>query len=102
MVTIGGVNGARPARHPDREPTSAVAMAIAGLGPIRVAAALVSVRGHLVNVNVALVLVVVVVLAAVAGGRAAGALAAVMAALSYEFFSPSRLSPCGSPTERTP
>jgi hypothetical protein len=61
-------------------------MAIGGLGPIVVAAALVSVRGHLVNVNVALVLVVVVVLAAVAGGRAAGALAALMAALSYEFF----------------
>jgi Domain of unknown function (DUF4118) len=61
-------------------------MAIAGLGPIVVAAALVSVRGQLVNVNVALMLVVVVVLAAVSGGRAAGALAAVMAALSYEFF----------------
>jgi hypothetical protein len=61
-------------------------MAIAGLGPIVVAAALVSVRGELVNVNVALMLVVVVVLAVVSGGRAAGALAAVMAALSYEFF----------------
>ncbi len=61
-------------------------MALAGLGPIVVAALLVTVRGELVNVNVALVLVVVVVLAAVSGGRSAGALAAVMAALSYEFF----------------
>jgi K+-sensing histidine kinase KdpD len=86
VVTIGYVNGDRPARRPDRESTSAVALAIAGLGPLVVAAALVSVRGHLVNVNVALILVVVVVLAAVSGGRAAGALAAVMAALSYEFF----------------
>lgn len=74
----------RPGAGERRE--SGVAIAIAGLGPIVVAAALVSVRGELVNVNVALVLVVVVVLAAVAGGRFAGALAAVMAALSYEFF----------------
>jgi hypothetical protein len=66
--------------------TEAVAYAVAGIGPILVAAALVALRGELVNVNVALILVVIVVLAAVAGGRGAGALAAVSAALSYAFF----------------
>ena len=51
-----------------------------------VAAALVSVRGAVDNVNVALVLVVVVVVAAVTGGRVAGAVAAITAALSFDFF----------------
>ena len=43
-------------------------------------------RDHLLNANVALVLVLVVVLAAVGGGRSAGAVAAVSAALSFNFF----------------
>ena len=40
----------------------------------------------MLNANVALVLVLVVVLAAVGGGRTAGAVAAVSAALSFNFF----------------
>ena len=61
-------------------------VAIGGAAPIGVAAALVSLRDHMLNANVALVLVLVVVLAAVGGGRSAGAVAAVSAALSFNFF----------------
>jgi K+-sensing histidine kinase KdpD len=65
---------------------SALGLLIAGLGPIVVAGALVPARDALNNANIALALVVVVVLAAVTGGRGAGALAAVVAALSFDFF----------------
>ena len=61
-------------------------IAIGGAAPIAVAAALVSLRDHLLNANVALVLVLVVVLAAVGGGRTAGAAAAMSAAVSFNFF----------------
>ena len=61
-----------------------VALGVAA--PICVAAALVAVRDHLLNANVALILVLVVILAAVGGGRSAGAAAAVSAALSFNFF----------------
>jgi hypothetical protein len=61
-------------------------VALGGAAPIGVAAALVAVRDHLLNANVALILVLVVVLAAVGGGRTAGAVAAVSAALSFNFF----------------
>lgn len=56
------------------------------VAPIAVASTLVSVRDTLQNANVALILVVVVVLAASIGGRAAGAIAAVISALSFNFF----------------
>jgi hypothetical protein len=59
---------------------------IGGIGPIAVAAALVPLREELDNTNLALALVVVVVVAALVGGRGAGALAAVVAAMSYDFF----------------
>ena len=61
-------------------------VAICGAAPIGVAAALVSLRDHMLNANVALVLVLVVVVAAVGGGRSAGAAAAVSAAVSFNFF----------------
>lgn len=67
-----------------REPT--LGIPIGGLLPIVIAAALVSVRDVVDNANVALALVVVVVVAAVTGGRLAGAVAAVSAALSFDFF----------------
>jgi hypothetical protein len=59
---------------------------IGGIGPIAVAAALVPLRTTIDNTNLALALVVVVVIAAVVGGRGAGALAAIIAAMSYDFF----------------
>jgi K+-sensing histidine kinase KdpD len=64
----------------------AIGYAVAGLGPILVAGALVGIRSEINNTNVALVLVVVVVVAAAAGGRGAAALAAVVATLSFDFF----------------
>jgi hypothetical protein len=73
--------------HPDRKRSDAwLGMAIAGLAPITVAALLVPLRETLDNTNLALILVVVVVLTAVLGGRAAGALSAVVAAISFDFF----------------
>jgi uncharacterized protein DUF4118 len=59
---------------------------IGGIGPIVVAAVLVPLRNELDNTNLALALVVVVVIAALAGGRGPGALAAIIAAMSYDFF----------------
>lgn len=59
---------------------------IGGLAPVAAAAALVPLRGVMLNTNVALVLVTVVVVTAAAGGRQAGATAAVTAALSFDFF----------------
>ena len=63
-----------------------VGWALAGFGPIVVAAALVPLREELVSTNLALILVVVVALSAIAGGRGPGLLAAVIAAMSYDFF----------------
>lgn len=63
-----------------------VGLVIGGLAPIVVGAALVGVRGHIQNANVALILVVVVVAAAAIGGRLAGATSAVVSALSFAFF----------------
>jgi hypothetical protein len=59
---------------------------IGGLGPIAVACALVPLRDQLNNANVALAMVVVVVLAGITGGTGVGALAAVVSALSFDFF----------------
>lgn len=75
-----------PLTATEKAPTSLFAMAAAGLAPIFVAALLVGVRGETSGGNLALVLVIVVVLAAALGGRAAGATAAVLAAISYDFF----------------
>lgn len=64
----------------------AIGVAIGGIGPVVVAGALVGIRDEIVNANVALILVLVVVLAASTGGWQAGAVAAVMSAVSFEFF----------------
>ena len=56
------------------------------VGPLAVCAVLVAFRGHLAATNAALILVVVVVAAAAFGHRAAGALAAVSAAVWFDFF----------------
>jgi hypothetical protein len=61
-------------------------LGFAGLAPVAVASAMVGLRDVIHNANVALVLVLVVVVAATMGGQAAGATAAVMAAVSFVFF----------------
>jgi hypothetical protein len=67
-------------------PAQLLWVALGSGAPILAAALLVSVRGHVLNANIALILVLVVVLAAVGGGRSAGAMAAASAALSFNFF----------------
>lgn len=61
-------------------------LALAGGLPIAVGAVLVPLRDSMAPANVALALVVAIVVAALAGGRLAGAIAAVTSALSFDFF----------------
>ena len=72
-------------RIEDRDNTVA-GIVLAALGPIAVAAALVSVREAVGSTNTALVLVLVVLVAALTGGRTAGAVAAVSSVLAFDFF----------------
>jgi hypothetical protein len=80
-----GFDGHMAPRLRDRDLT-APGYVIGGIGPIAVSAALVPLRSEVDNANLALALVVVVVIAALVGGRGAGALAAVVSAMSYDFF----------------
>jgi hypothetical protein len=59
---------------------------IGGLAPIAVSAVLVPLRGDVAAANLALVLVIVVVVAAAIGGRGAGVVGALVAAISFDFF----------------
>lgn len=61
-------------------------MVIGGIAPVFVAGLLVGVRDAVQNANVALVLVVVVVVAAAIGGRGAAVCAALVSAVSFDFF----------------
>jgi hypothetical protein len=79
------VRSERPPDGPDDRLVVA-GLGVAALGPIAVASALVPFREHIADVNAALVFVVVVVLAAALGGRWTGVSAAVVSALSYDFF----------------
>jgi hypothetical protein len=63
-----------------------VAIAAAVMGPLALAALLLPWRGSWSNANVALLLVVVVVAIACLGNRFAGALAAISAAVWFDFF----------------
>jgi hypothetical protein len=64
----------------------AIGLAIAAFGPILVAGLLVPFRDDLASANVVLVYVLVVVFGAAVGTRWSGALTAVVAAMSYDFF----------------
>jgi Domain of unknown function (DUF4118) len=68
------------------ESNASVGLVVAALGPVAVALILVPFRTQLANANLALILVLVVVIAAIIGGRRAGALAAIVATLSFDFF----------------
>jgi hypothetical protein len=63
-----------------------VTVAAGALAPIVVGALLVAVRGVADNANIALALVVVVVAVGALGGRLTGAVAAITAAVSFNFF----------------
>ena len=64
----------------------APALVVAGLLPIALGAALVGIRGEVDSANLALAMVVVVVVAALLGGRGPAVLAAIVSAMSYDFF----------------
>ena len=70
----------------DSNASTGIDIAIGGLAPLLVSAALVGVRGEIANANVALILSVVVVLAGAFGGRAAGIVSGLMAAAGFDFF----------------
>jgi Domain of unknown function (DUF4118) len=73
-------------RNPHSNVSSGIDIALGGLAPILAAAALVAVRGHITNTNVALLLAVVVVASGALGGRAAGTVAGLTSAASFDFF----------------
>ena len=84
-----------PTRHPgpynrimrqERDAATQVIVALGALAPLVAAMALVGTRDWIDNANVALILTAVVVAAGALGGRAAGAVAAISAALSFNFF----------------
>jgi hypothetical protein len=76
---------ARADSTPD-DAARAIGLAIAAFGPLLVSGVLVSFRDNLAAANVVLVFVVVIVLAATVGTRVSGAVAAVVAAMSFDFF----------------
>jgi hypothetical protein len=82
------VLGRRVAGHAPRpdDAARAVGLAIAGFGPLLVSAILVPFRDDLAAANVVLVFVVVIVLSSTVGTRVSGAVAAVVSAMSYDFF----------------
>ena len=86
-------------RRRPREPedgSDLIGIAIGVLGALALSVAMIPLRDHLHNDNMALALVVPVLIAAVLGGRWAGALSAFAAALCFDFFFTSRTSRCGS------
>jgi Domain of unknown function (DUF4118) len=70
----------------ERATVDRLALGAAVVAPPAVALALLPLRDHLENTNVALILVVVVVAVAITGRRVAAAVAAVSAAFWFEFF----------------
>lgn len=74
------------ARADDDQSNVTVGLVVGALGPIVVALILVPFRTDLDNANLALILVLVVVIAAIIGGRRAGAVAAIVATLAFDFF----------------
>jgi K+-sensing histidine kinase KdpD len=72
--------------EPQDRTTALFSSALGALAAIGVAMALVGVRDSIANADVALLLMLVVVLAAVGGGRLAGSVTAIAAALAFDFF----------------
>jgi len=76
--------GRRP--HEPEDGSDLVGIAIGVLGALALSVAMLPLRDHLHNDNMALALVIPVLIAAVIGGRVAGVAAAVVAALCFDFF----------------
>src|SRR2546423_15231685 len=78
-------------RRRPREPedgSDVIGIAIGVFGALALSVAMLPLRDHLHNDNMALALVLPVLIAAVLGGRAAGAAGAVGAAVCFDFFFP--------------
>jgi hypothetical protein len=78
-----------PMRRRPREPedgSDVIGLSVGVLGALALSVAMLPLRSHLHNDNMALALVVPVLLAAVLGGRWAGAFSSVVAALCFDFF----------------
>src|SRR2546428_10175760 len=73
-------------RNPAPNVGNGIDVALGGLAPILVGAALVVVRGHVASANIALVLSLIVVASGAYGGRAVVMVSALTAAASYVFF----------------
>jgi len=76
-------------RRRPREPedgSNAIGLTVGVIGTLVLSVAMIPLRDHLHNDNMALALVIPVLIAAVVGGRWAGALSAVTAALCFDFF----------------
>jgi hypothetical protein len=72
--------------HEFADGSNVVGLAVGVLGALALSVAMIPLRDHLHNDNMALALAVPVLLAAVIGGRWAGALSAGVAALCFDFF----------------
>ncbi len=70
----------------DRTTRTLGGVSFGGLGSLAVAGGLVGFRGEISNVNVALAMALVVLIAARLGGRTAGAMTGLVAAMSFDFF----------------
>src|ERR1700690_2078505 len=78
-----------PMRRRPREPedgSDLIGIAVGALGALALSVAMIPLRRHLHNDNMALALVRPVRLAGVLGGRLPGAIAAIAAALCFDFF----------------
>ena len=76
-------------RRRPREPedgSEVIGLAVGVLGALALSVAMIPLRDHLHNDNMALALVVPVLLGAVLGGRWSGAVSALAAALCFDFF----------------
>jgi hypothetical protein len=71
--------------HDSGDGRVAVGLGAGALSALLIAGALVPLRDHLPNADMALALVVPVLLGAIVGGRAAGALTALVSALTFDF-----------------
>src|SRR2546425_6847697 len=80
------MNAMRRRPHEPEDGSDLIGIAIGGLGALALSVAMLPLRDHLHNDNMALALVLPVLIAAVVGGRLAGAAAAVAAALCFDFF----------------
>jgi hypothetical protein len=83
MNTIPTVMRRRPADP--GEPRLPLGSAVGVFGTLILAALLVPLRDHLPNADMALALVIPVLISAILGGRVAGAISAVVAALTFDF-----------------